>query len=268
MPETTRRTARLVVRQGRRRDRAADRPGRRARPCTVRSTGRPGRRRPRPRDIDWGAHHRREPRTTSPSTARCARSGWSATRAPRRPCRATSWSPSTSRGRWPSRWCSPRSSARCSPRSGPLRTSLVVFDTEVVDLTPHLDDPVDVLFGCQLGGGTDINRGVAYAASLVRAAGEHPARARHRPLRGRRRRAAAAPRGRAGARPASRSSCCSRSATPAHRRTTTSTPPRWRRSACPPSPARRTRSPTCSRSRCARGDIPAWVAQQQAARAT
>ena len=49
-----------------------------------------------------------------------------------------------------------------------LRTSLVVFDTEVVDLTPHLDDPVDVLFGCQLGGGTDINRGLAYAAGLVR----------------------------------------------------------------------------------------------------
>ena len=39
-----------------------------------------------------------------------------------------------------------------------LRTSLVVFDTAVVDLTDELDDPVDVLFGTQLGGGTDINR--------------------------------------------------------------------------------------------------------------
>src|SRR4029453_14396318 len=37
-----------------------------------------------------------------------------------------------------------------------LRTSLVVFDTAVVDLTDRLDDPVDLLFGTQLGGGTDI----------------------------------------------------------------------------------------------------------------
>ncbi|MFC8531101.1 VWA domain-containing protein [Nocardia sp. NPDC057227] len=48
-----------------------------------------------------------------------------------------------------------------------LRTSLVVFDTEVVDLTEHLDDPVDVLFGTQLGGGTDINRAIAYSQSLI-----------------------------------------------------------------------------------------------------
>ncbi len=48
-----------------------------------------------------------------------------------------------------------------------LRTSLVVFDTAVVDLTEQLDDPVDVLFGTQLGGGTDINRALAYCESLV-----------------------------------------------------------------------------------------------------
>ncbi|MGY1981339.1 VWA domain-containing protein [Nocardia gipuzkoensis] len=48
-----------------------------------------------------------------------------------------------------------------------LRTSLVVFDTEIVDLTDKLDDPVDVLFGTQLGGGTDINRALAYCQSLV-----------------------------------------------------------------------------------------------------
>ncbi|MBS2961722.1 VWA domain-containing protein [Actinocrinis puniceicyclus] len=48
-----------------------------------------------------------------------------------------------------------------------LRTSLVVFDTEVVDLTPVLADPVEVLFGTQLGGGTDINRAVAYCQSLI-----------------------------------------------------------------------------------------------------
>lgn len=48
-----------------------------------------------------------------------------------------------------------------------LRTSLVVFDTEVVDLSEYLSDPVDVLFGTQLGGGTDINRAIAYCQSLV-----------------------------------------------------------------------------------------------------
>ncbi|WP_227996381.1 VWA domain-containing protein [Nocardia australiensis] len=48
-----------------------------------------------------------------------------------------------------------------------LKTSLVVFDTEVVDLTEHLTDPVEVLFGTQLGGGTDINRAIAYSQSLV-----------------------------------------------------------------------------------------------------
>ena len=42
-----------------------------------------------------------------------------------------------------------------------LRTSVVAFDTAVVDLTEHLGDPVDVLFGTQLGGGTDINRALA-----------------------------------------------------------------------------------------------------------
>jgi hypothetical protein len=44
-----------------------------------------------------------------------------------------------------------------------LRTRLLVFDTEIVDLTPLLTDPVEVLFATQLGGGTDINRAVAYA---------------------------------------------------------------------------------------------------------
>lgn len=44
-----------------------------------------------------------------------------------------------------------------------LRTRLLFFDTEVVDVTPLLTDPVDVLFAAQVGGGTDINRAVAYA---------------------------------------------------------------------------------------------------------
>jgi Mg-chelatase subunit ChlD len=48
-----------------------------------------------------------------------------------------------------------------------LKTSLVVFDTAVVDLTDRLHDPVEVLFGVQLGGGTDINRAIAYSQTLV-----------------------------------------------------------------------------------------------------
>jgi len=48
-----------------------------------------------------------------------------------------------------------------------LRTSVVAFDTAVVDLTDQLSDPVDVLFGVQLGGGTDINRAVSYCQRLI-----------------------------------------------------------------------------------------------------
>jgi Mg-chelatase subunit ChlD len=48
-----------------------------------------------------------------------------------------------------------------------LRTSLVAFDTAVVDLTEQLSDPVDVLFGVQLGGGTDINKAIAYCQGLI-----------------------------------------------------------------------------------------------------
>ncbi|MEV0583298.1 VWA domain-containing protein [Nonomuraea sp. NPDC050310] len=48
-----------------------------------------------------------------------------------------------------------------------LRTRLVVFDTAVVDLTEQLHDPVEVLFGTQLGGGTDINRAIAYCQGLI-----------------------------------------------------------------------------------------------------
>ena len=48
-----------------------------------------------------------------------------------------------------------------------VSTKLVVFDTAVVDLTDKLDDPVDVLFGVQLGGGTDINGAVGYCQSII-----------------------------------------------------------------------------------------------------
>jgi Mg-chelatase subunit ChlD len=49
-----------------------------------------------------------------------------------------------------------------------VQTHMVVFDTAVVDLTEDLDDPVELLFGTQLGGGTDINRALTYCQDLAR----------------------------------------------------------------------------------------------------
>ena len=54
-----------------------------------------------------------------------------------------------------------------------VRTRLVCFDTVVHDLTSELADPVETLFGVQLGGGTDINQAVAYCAGKI----EHPTKA-------------------------------------------------------------------------------------------
>ena len=49
-----------------------------------------------------------------------------------------------------------------------IRTDLIAFDTSVVDLSEYLEDPVDLLFGTQLGGGTDINQALAYVQPLIR----------------------------------------------------------------------------------------------------
>ena len=48
-----------------------------------------------------------------------------------------------------------------------VSTRLVCFDTSVVDLTDHLHDPVDVLLGVQLGGGTDIEQALTYSKGLI-----------------------------------------------------------------------------------------------------
>ncbi|MGK9463718.1 VWA domain-containing protein [Streptomyces sp. G6] len=48
-----------------------------------------------------------------------------------------------------------------------LRTHLVAFDTQVIDLTSDVTDPVELLMKVQLGGGTDIARAVDYSAGLV-----------------------------------------------------------------------------------------------------
>ena len=54
-----------------------------------------------------------------------------------------------------------------------LKTRMVVFDTSVVDLTDHLQDPVDLLFATQLGGGTDINRALAYVSPYISSPSEY-----------------------------------------------------------------------------------------------
>ena len=53
-----------------------------------------------------------------------------------------------------------------------VRTHVVAFDTQIMDLTPLCVDPVDLLFGFQMGGGTDIARSIAYCQGLV----EEPAK--------------------------------------------------------------------------------------------
>lgn len=53
-----------------------------------------------------------------------------------------------------------------------IETQLICFDTAIVDLTEQLRDPVEVLFGVQLGGGTDIDSALAYCTQHI----EHPAK--------------------------------------------------------------------------------------------
>ncbi|SEQ71717.1 VWA domain-containing protein [Microlunatus flavus] len=168
MPETTRRTARLVVaRVVAEIERRIAQPTRSAVHGAVNRAARTSR--PRPRDIDWNAtiaanlrHYLPEHRTVVPERlVGYARASPAVTRDVVVVLdQSGSMAESVVFG-------AVFAAVLASIRS--LRTSLVVFDTEVVDLTPHLDDAVDVLFGCQLGGGTDINRGLAYAAELVRA---------------------------------------------------------------------------------------------------
>ena len=48
-----------------------------------------------------------------------------------------------------------------------VKTQMVVFDTAVVDLTEDLSDPVELLFGVQLGGGTDIGSALGYCQQII-----------------------------------------------------------------------------------------------------
>ena len=53
-----------------------------------------------------------------------------------------------------------------------IQTQLVCFDTTILDLTEELADPVEVLFGVQLGGGTDINAALAYCETKIERPGK------------------------------------------------------------------------------------------------
>lgn len=44
---------------------------------------------------------------------------------------------------------------------------LVIFDTEIVDLSGMVEDPAEVMMSIQLGGGTDIGKALSYCESLI-----------------------------------------------------------------------------------------------------
>lgn len=50
-----------------------------------------------------------------------------------------------------------------------VQSHLIAFDTQVVDFTQHVDDPVECLMKVQLGGGTDIAGALAYTAQQIQA---------------------------------------------------------------------------------------------------
>jgi Mg-chelatase subunit ChlD len=49
-----------------------------------------------------------------------------------------------------------------------MKTSLILYDTRVVDISDQLGQPVDVLMNVQLGGGNDTALALRYATSLIR----------------------------------------------------------------------------------------------------
>ncbi|MCU1394668.1 MAG: hypothetical protein JWM34_3096 [Ilumatobacteraceae bacterium] len=166
LPDTTRATARLVVGKvvHALQERLAEPTHQAVRGALARSTRI---RRPRHSDIDWDrtvranlAHYQPDLRTVVPDKLIGYSRRASALR--RDVIIAIDQSASMSDSVV---YASVFGAALASMRS--LQTHLVAFDTSVADLTEHMHDPVDVLFGIQLGGGTDINRAMAYCQSLV-----------------------------------------------------------------------------------------------------
>lgn len=124
-------------------------------------------RRPRPGDVDWGATIRANLRHYQPQLGtvvpeRLVGFGRRGTRVEREVVLCIDQSASMAASVV---YASVFGAVLASVRS--LRTRLVAFDTSVVDLTDLATDPVDVLFGVQLGGGTDIGAALGYCAGLV-----------------------------------------------------------------------------------------------------
>jgi len=169
IPERSRATARAVVRA------VTDELEQRLRAQTIQAvTGALNRaarsRRPKPRDVDWNRtiaanlkHYQPEYRTVVPE--RLVGYARRTTRVERHIILCIDQSGSMAESIV---YSSVFGAVLASLRS--VATRMVVFDTKVVDLTDEIDDPVDVLFGVQLGGGTDINQALAYCQGLI----EHP----------------------------------------------------------------------------------------------
>ncbi len=166
LPDTTRATARLVVAKvvAQLHDRLSQPTTQAVRGALARSSRT---RRPRPGDIDWDrtiranlGNYQPVLKTIIPNTL----VGYTrrATALRREIIIAVDQSGSMSDSVV---YASVFGAALASVRS--LSTRLISFDTSVVDLTEHMHDPVDLLFGIQLGGGTDINRAMAYCHSLI-----------------------------------------------------------------------------------------------------
>ncbi|MFI9028613.1 VWA domain-containing protein [Streptomyces sp. NPDC053560] len=166
MPETTKETARAVVRQVV--EQLEKRLATRTRATLTGALDRSARiSRPRPRDIDWDRTIRAnlknylpEYRTVVPE--RLIGYGRAAQSVKKEVILCIDQSGSMAASVV---YASVFGAVLASMRS--LATRLVVFDTSVVDLTDQIEDPVDVLFGTQLGGGTDINRALAYCQSRI-----------------------------------------------------------------------------------------------------
>ncbi len=171
MPDSTKRTARVVVGQV-----VAEIERRIANKTRAAVTGAVSRasrtRRPLPRDIDWNStirrnldHYLPEQRTIVPE--RLVGYGRGANAVVKEVVVAIDQSGSMAESVV---YAAVFGATLASIRS--IKTSVVAFDTEIADLTDKLSDPVDVLFGCQLGGGTDINRALAYCQQLITRPGE------------------------------------------------------------------------------------------------
>lgn len=48
-----------------------------------------------------------------------------------------------------------------------MRVNLIAFDTDIVDFTEQIDDPVELLMSVHMGGGTDIGKAIRYCETLV-----------------------------------------------------------------------------------------------------